>query len=306
MPGSKTFTSTKNYELLEGELIEEVRALNTHSYSKRVWGSIIEVAKICFSSAMCAVFTINSKYISLLSEASPSETITIICDLVIRLCGIFLSVFFLASVIIKFFSFMFDTLFNSRIFLHRQIRAKQTFQRITVNLLMLAVSFENKCLFYHQKASNNVNDDSSKSGEAKGNPPEEQNDEHKKAIMDLEIEYFFQSVFYYERAKEKLNEAIPPQMRHKFKERVNTRFMDYIGFDNIEVNLAIGVASLTRLKNYYDSLRKDTSANGIYKRSEEYGYSESIQNCEILIKSLIRQYQNLLNLTKQRRQAMNK
>lgn len=284
MPGSKTFTSSTNLEFLEASLIERYKKLKKTSSIDHAVNGVIEVAKICLSAIICALYSLQKDIAGQFAILSSGELYKWLVSWAIIACGLFFFGYLLFSVIAYIISFFLDAVFNSRRRKCVQERAKSSFREITVNLMMLAVSFEHKCYAYHKQ-------------EARQEDIEEKN-----AWLDLEIQYFLKAISYFDCAAERLEDAVPPQMKSFSKERVNIAYMDAIGFDSILANISIAIQSMKRLQKI---------SNGITGKNEEYSnlsnrisaasYTLFLDDQGSYLDEIIDIYEKKLNLTANRK-----
>ncbi len=201
MPGSKTFTSTTNLELLEASIADEIKEMNKTSVISAAKRGVVEVAKICSSVALSAYYTLNDGMLTRIKELSITGLTEELTKLIFTACAVFFVGYSIISFILLCIRFFLNALFNSRMLKQRKIRAKHTFYHISVNTIMLAISFENKSSAYHNRKMLKTSPEFA-------------------VTTDLEIQYFLKSIYYFDNALEYLNDAIPIKMHWGHKECV--------------------------------------------------------------------------------------
>jgi hypothetical protein len=285
MPGSKTFTSSKMLELLEYSLIEEYQKMQKRTSGSKTFSCFIEVAKVCFSTMLSSVFVLNANLSKIFSLEEPEGLIKAAAVLGIKICVVFLLGYILASLLLSKIIFLVNSIFNSRLTKKTKERSKQTFCHITANLIMLAVSFERKCYAYHKEEGSITNE------------------LERNAWMDLEIKYFIQAISYFELAGKRLQDAIPDQMKFCLKEKVNQKFEDYIGFDNLIIHITIALQSMDRLKNFYSNVEGPAvGLEKLYQRINKFEYEQPIKNQGQFLDELIDEYKYRLDLVISRKE----
>lgn len=281
MPGSKTFTSTKNLEFLESTLMEEYQDLQKGSRVKSAFHGVVEVAKILASTIFSVVCTKNANLKQIFSQKEPELLVKDILALGVYICVIFFVGYLFFSLIAFVLSFLFDALFNSSRWKWNRKKAKNSFYSVTVNLIMLAISFEQKSYSYHirEKA---ISDKTEKEG-----------------WIDLEIEYFLQAITYFQFAADRLRDTIPEKMNLRCKEKINTEYLNYIGCDNIMSHIRIALKAMNRLQKFYLAIKEsDKDYIDVRQRIDEYICKDynPILNQGDKIFELIADYENQLNL----------
>lgn len=285
MPGSKTFTSTKNLEFLESSLMEEYQKLQHQPRLKRAFSGVVEVIKIVASAILSAFFALKTDLSKLFSQTNLEYLIEDIVILGIKICCVFFLGYILVSFVLYLLSFLLDAILNSRRWKSRRENAKQIFYKITVNLIMLAVSFEHKCYAYHEQEKKFP------CGPAKN------------AWLDLEIEYFLQAITYFQFAEQRLIDLIPEKMHLKCKERVNRQYIDYIGFGNIIAHIEIALQSMKRLREFFSNIvTGEEDFKTLRERINECEYTYPINKQGEFLDELITEYEKHLKLVNERKE----
>lgn len=268
MPGSKTYTSNKVNELLEAEFIDSINDLEKQrikSVSTTLFWEIIKVSVSLLVTTLINLLILPAKENS---EGSWEE---------LKIIAICISVFILIYLIINGLAivakWLFDALFNKRLFFAEKKKGYLVFHKKIVNHIYLGISFENKYNTYISKASNQADD----------------------LNLDLATNYLSQSVHYFKIAKEELQELIPEKNSGVLEKR-NAEFLDFIGFPLMNVSLISGQRSLNRLlateQKICDIAKEITAeSNGAVIKQ---AYLSSISNLHSELKRYVSRYEDFL------------
>ena len=253
MPGSKTYTSNKVNELLEHDFFDGINDMEKHrlkSFSKSIF---MEIIKICLSLLL-------TTFISIFTLPTQDNESSLIINLeIISLClAGFICFYILTNVLFVVVKWIFDALFNKRLFSSEKKKAYLIFHKKIVNHIYLGISFENKYNAYISHASNKTDD----------------------LNLDLASNYLSQSVHYFKIALSEIQELIPPDTQKRgWREKKNAEFLDHIGFPLLSVSLVSAQRSLNRLvatETQIKELTKTVLANA-NEQAIKQAYSNSIE-----------------------------
>lgn len=268
MPGSKTYTTNKVNELLEFDFFEGINEIEKNR-SKNISSAISEeIIKICIS---LYVSTYTGVFSSTENAADSVYNLKVMSKCIL----IFVIIYIVATVSWKVLKWIFDAIFNKRLLLGEKKKAYISFHKRIINHIYLGISFENKYNEYITKTSNRKND----------------------LNLDLASNYLSQSVHYFKVAKSELFELIPTKAgRSAFREKLNAKYLDYIGYPLIFTSLITAQRSLNRLLNSQNNINQykaniDSENNNSTIRN---AYKKSIDDLFHDINTYTSDYQALL------------
>lgn len=273
MPGSKTYTSNKVNELLEAEFIDSINSLEKQrlkSISTTLFGEIIKVSVSLLVATLINLLMLSA---NASSENKNSESLWLELQIIAICILIFILVYLTVNGFVIISKWLFDALFNKRLFSAEKKKGYLNFHKKIVNHIYFGISFENKYNMYISRATSEADD----------------------LNLDLATNYLSQSVHYFKIAKEELQELIP-QKNSGALERRNAEFMDFIGFPLINISLISGQRSLNRLiatEQQICDLAKAITAEsngGVIKQA----YFSSITDLYSEIKTYISRYEDFL------------
>lgn len=246
MPGSKTFTSTKSNELLEYDLINEIKSINDSNLQKVCSKITIEFFKLLFSFAITSVLSISKNIFHHLTNSEDAYNLLLMLYDAMKVFIIFLLSYIFIHYLGKFLTSLFNLVFNERILNAKKDNYKRMFYSRTYNMIMLGISFENKSNHYKNNFAEEIKSKTYNEIVKDSN------------YIDLIVMYLSQSIYYFEVAETDLCKIIPVRMSGK-KEKVNLNYINHICISNLKLDLNSSINSLCRLSNLIIFLLNQTN-----------------------------------------------
>lgn len=245
MPGSKTYTANKVNELYEIEVHDTLHAME-HKHGL-VSNAFWEVLKISLSVLLTAIVSVSS--------TSGVDGTGI--DMLIYYTISFIILYVVLTALFKLLRLLIEILFSARIFPSVKKEYYNLFHKRTLNYIYLGISFENKYSSYLEKCAKE---------DYVNNPCSD---------TDLIINYLSQSVYYFFLAQEEFDKVIPKRTQSERKEKLNKKFLEYIGFPYLTISLASAKNALERLVNHISCLTSVISKSA-YPDDIKNSYTVSI------------------------------
>lgn len=277
MPGSKTYTSTKSNELFEAEIELYLKKQNSSSAVEKCINVIIEVAKIILS-AIIPIY-IDQGFAKLFSASNtvsqnqtsipnPNSVLTpqFVAELFVPLIFYFSIGYAVLTILFSILKYLVQCFLSGRFWPKSKEAAKVYYHKVTLNQILLAMSFENKLRFYTQELVRQLS-------EAKPEEVVEKTigDETKKhsvtqeceTYVDMICSYFSEALYNIDNAIIGLKEAIPPSIGNKVKRAVNLDYCQFIGIEYLKTGTNALKNILSRLTKSHNDLEDFHKKNTI-------------------------------------------
>lgn len=284
MPGSKTYTSNKVNELFEIEMQESAYNSEAKKTKSIACMFFVEILKISLSLLGTIYFNykLNFSNLNISEKLSYSDQILFLIKII---CGFIVLYLSLAAFII-ILKIIIEWLFGKRVFRGFRRKAYALFHKRILNYIYLGASFENK---YNKYLNNYLNDNNSP--------------DYSK-FLDLTMDYFSQSLYYFNKAYIEIDEFYPKKVKQNGrKEKLNAIFLNRIGFSHLIISFVSAYNSLKRLDDSIDLLEtRIVHCPNIISESYKLAIDDLKQS---YIMSLISNYDMLIIRTKALSQCFN-